>query len=205
VDITPCLLDADNPLMVDGVTLGSRIAATGKRHLWEGRCTPGGVDVIVIHTVCAEGIMPADPFDRRWILKIFCDLGVSSHYLVERSGSVLRLVPEEMKAWHAGGSIMPEPDNRRGVNEFSLGIELTASAGSGFAAAQYDRLAELCADIEYRREKRFGYVGHEDIAGRRAVSEGLRTDLKTDPGPAFAWGDFFKRLGERRLLHEGAP
>ena len=90
------------------------------------------MDVVVIHSICAEALMPEDPFDSRWILKIFCDQGVSSHYLIERNGTVLGLVPEEMKAWHAGGSIMPEPDNRHGVNEFSIGIELTASASSGY-------------------------------------------------------------------------
>ncbi len=124
------------------------IAATGKEHLWEPRFLPYEVNVIVIHSVSAEALSPAEPFDRRWILKTFCDYGVSSHYLIERSGEILRLVPEEMKAWHAGGSIMPEPDNRQAVNGFSLGIELAASSVSGFSAVQYEKLAGLCSDID---------------------------------------------------------
>jgi len=34
------------------------------------------------------------------------------------------------------------------------------------------------------------YVGHEDIAGERAVKLGLRKDIKTDPGNNFDWGKF---------------
>ncbi len=207
MNVTPCLLDSNNSLIVDGATLGSRIAATGKEHLWEPRRRPDAMDVIVIHSVCAEALMPEDPFDSRWILKIFCDQGVSSHYLIERSGAVLGLVPEEMKAWHAGGSIMPDPDNRRGVNEFSIGIELAASASSGFTASQYRRLAMVCVDIERRLRRRFAYVGHEQIAGERAKGLGLRQEVKTDPGPAFDWRDFFGRIeaerrGGRSALHD---
>ncbi len=194
MDITPCLLDTRNPLIVDGAALGSRIAATGKEHLWEPRFLPYEVNVIVIHSVSAEALSPAEPFDRRWILKTFCDYGVSSHYLIERSGEILRLVPEEMKAWHAGGSIMPEPDNRQAVNGFSLGIELAASSVSGFSAVQYEKLAGLCSDIERRHGRHFTYVGHEDIAGSRAVAAGLRKDIKTDPGPAFSRQEFLGRL-----------
>jgi N-acetyl-anhydromuramyl-L-alanine amidase AmpD len=202
MEITPCLLDTENPLIVDGATLGSRIAATGREHLWEPRLRPREVNVIVIHSVSAGALSPAEPFDRRWILKIFCDYGVSSHYLIERSGEIVRLVPEELKAWHAGGSIMPEPDNRQAVNEFSLGIELAASPASGFTAAQYGKLAELCVDIERRHGRHFTYVGHEDIAGHRAVSAGLRKDIKTDPGSAFGWQEFLECLDAGRKSGE---
>ena len=198
MNIVPCLLDSHNDLFVEGATLGSRIAAAGKKHLWEPRRQPEEMEVFVIHSVCAEAPNGADPFDSRWILKIFCDYGVSSHYLIERSGMVLRLVPEGMKAWHAGGSIMPEPDNRRGVNEFSIGIELTASASSGYTEQQYGHLARLCVAIEQRHGRNFTYVGHEQIAGQRAVTEGLRQEAKTDPGPAFEWRNFYKRIDAER-------
>ena len=93
---------------------------------------------------------------------------------------------------------MPEPDNRCAVNEFSMGIELTASAVSGFTPSQYEQLALVCADIERRRGRRFTYVGHEQIAGQRAVRLGLRQDSKTDPGPAFEWRVFFKLIDVER-------
>jgi len=159
---------------------------------------PDGVDVIVIHSVSAVEVAPDDPFNRGAILKIFCGYGVSSHYLIERDGTTLRLVPEEMKAWHAGGSIMPEPDGRRMVNEFSIGIELAGPGPGGFAELQYHRCAVLCADIERRNGRRFAYVGHEEIAGELAVSLGLRPAAKTDPGSAFDWQEFFGLLAALR-------
>ncbi|MCL2219027.1 MAG: N-acetylmuramoyl-L-alanine amidase [Chitinispirillia bacterium] len=99
-----------------------------------------------------------------------------------------------MRAWHAGASIMPEPDNRKGANEFAIGIELMATAKSGFTDAQYNSLAELCKDIEKRRSKKMTYVGHDQIAGKRAVDMKLRADAKPDPGPLFDWGRFMGGL-----------
>lgn len=197
MQINRCLLDAGNSLSVEGTALGAMIAAAGKRHLWEER-RGSAVDVVVVHYTSAAALAPAAPFDKGLILKIFCYYGVSSHYLVGRDGAVDMLVPEEMKAWHAGGSIMPEPDNRRAVNDFSVGIELAATASSGFTSAQYRSLTELCAAIELRHGRRFACVGHDRIAGERAVALGLRKDMKVDPGRLFDWERFFSELDEKR-------
>jgi len=193
MEIESCLLFFENSLSAGEVTVGDRIAASGKKHLWEDRQI-NSVDVIVIHSISAVAITPDDPFNVAQILKIFCDYGVSSHYLINRNGIIRLLVPEEMKAWHAGGSIMPDPDNRQAVNEFSIGIELMATSSSGFTAPQYSSLTRLCAAIEDRRGKRCTCVGHDQIAGDRAVLLGLRKDAKIDPGPLFDWDGFFKRL-----------
>lgn len=195
--ITPSLLDADNQLKVDGISLGRRIRASGKEHLWEERAG-GAIDTIVIHYISASAIMPDSPFNHGAILKIFCDYGVSSHFLISRRGAVYRLVPEEKKAWHCGGSIMPEPDNRKGVNEFSIGIELVATPISGFSSLQYRAASFLCADLEKRHRKEFLYTGHEQIAGVRAVALGLRKEAKEDPGRLFDWENFFRQLKNAR-------
>jgi N-acetyl-anhydromuramyl-L-alanine amidase AmpD len=195
--ITTCLLDAENPLRIEGTSVGALIAASGRRHLWDER-SGAAMDVVVVHYSSAVEVAPAAPFRRELVLRIFCDYGVSSHYLVGRRGGVLRLVPETMKAWHAGGSIMPEPDNRRSVNDFSIGIELLATSVSGFTAAQYAGLSRLCGDIERRNGRRFTYVGHDAVAGERAVALGLRSDPKSDPGPLFDWERFFAGLESER-------
>src|SRR5271157_3000755 len=96
--ITQCLLDTNNSIPADGALLSSRIRGQGKEHLWDER-PQNGVDVIVIHYTSAVNIDPSRPFDLGLILRIFCDFGVSSHYLVERTGRVLQLVPEDKKAW----------------------------------------------------------------------------------------------------------
>ncbi len=197
-----CLLNVDNRISVGGVLIGDMIGASGRRHLWEER-RGNVVDVVVIHHTSAAALKPARPFSRGLILKIFCDYGVSSHYLIGRRGGIDLLVPEGMKAWHAGGSIMPEPDNRQAVNEFSIGIELAATPASGFTASQYRSLSRLCADMERRHNKRFAYVGHDQIAGERAVALGLRKEKKADPGRLFDWSRFLGQLERDRLSTVG--
>jgi N-acetyl-anhydromuramyl-L-alanine amidase AmpD len=197
--VETCLLDRKNSLVADGVSIGDRIRVSGKEHLWDDR-SGADVDTVVIHYASAVNVNPQEPFDRAAILKIFCDYGVSSHYLIDRHGGVFQLAPEEKRAWHAGGSIMPEPDNRKAVNGFSIGIELMATADSGFTREQYGALLDLCGDIEKRHGKRFVYVGHDQISGERAVKMGVRKDPKVDPGKLFNWSEFLRRLDERRII-----
>ena len=191
--IYDCILDDGNDFVVDRSTIGGMIAASGKRHLWDQRAG-GLIDTVVVHYMSAVNVTPDCPYDLGQVLKIFCDYGVSAHYLITRRGRVLRLVPDEAKAWHAGLSVMPEPDNRKGVNEFSIGVELAATEKSGFTESQYNSLILLCQGIEKRHGKRMTYVGHDEIAGKRAVTMGLRADCKPDPGPLFDWKRFLGGL-----------
>ena len=69
-----------------------------------------------------------------------------------------------------------------------------ATGASGFTIKQYSSLGALCADIEKRYGRKMIYVGHQDIAGTRAVDLGLRKDAKTDPGNKFDWKKFKRRL-----------
>jgi N-acetyl-anhydromuramyl-L-alanine amidase AmpD len=204
VNINECLLSDGNDYPVGASTIGAMIASSGKEHLWDERA--GGidtVDTVVIHYMSAVAVAPDDPYNFGQLLKIFCDCGVSSHYLIAREGEVHRLVPEEKKAWHAGVSIMPEPDDRTGVNEFSIGIELAATEESGFTSAQYESLRRLCVDIEGRRRKKMAYVGHDMIAGERAVALGLRKEPKVDPGKMFDWPYFRLTVGLRYFPEYG--
>ncbi|MDR0307657.1 MAG: N-acetylmuramoyl-L-alanine amidase [Chitinispirillales bacterium] len=198
--IHDCLLDIKNRVVVEYSTLGGIIVGSNKDHLWEERVNEQ-IDTVVIHCMSAVAIKLERPYDLNLLLKILCDYGVSSHYLISRKGKILRLVPEDKKAWHCGGSIMPEPDNRTGVNEFSIGIELAATNRSGFTDSQYDALCNLCIDIEKRHGKKMRYVGHDQIAGKRAVDLGLRKDRKVDPGPLFNWEFFMEKMA--RLAGNG--
>jgi N-acetyl-anhydromuramyl-L-alanine amidase AmpD len=201
--ISTALLDVNNPVTIDGTTIGALIATAGKRHLWEER-SGTSIDTIVIHYISAVQRSPRTPFRFDLILKILCDFGVSSHYLIDRRGAVSRLVPEEKRAWHCGGSIMPAPDNRQAVNDFSIGIELVATPTSGFTVAQYRSLSRLCDTIERLHNRVFTYVGHEAIAGERAVAMGLRKDIKVDPGKLFDWEEFNRLLEEARKNKESS-
>jgi len=198
VKIHEMFLDESNRRVCCGKSIKELITAGGKKHLWDER-KGNIIDTVVLHYISAVEVVPSTPFCEEAILKIFCDYSVSSHYLINRRGKIFQLVPEDKRAWHAGGSIMPEPDRRIGVNEFSIGIEIVATPSSGFTKLQYESLGKLCSLIEKRYCKEFTYTGHEHIAGQRAVKLGLRKDVKIDPGPLFDWELFKLMLDKYRM------
>jgi N-acetylmuramoyl-L-alanine amidase len=112
---------------------------------------------------------------------------VSAHYLITEEGGVIRLVPEDKRAWHAGASFWRGiPD----VNSASIGIELDHPGHGlgyrGFADAQIDALIPLLARIVKHYDiPRANVVGHSDVAPMR----------KVDPGELFPWD----RLAEYKL------
>ena len=117
-------------------------------------------------------------------LRALCDPAreVSAHYLIAPDGEVLSLVPEALRAWHAGAG---QWGGVTDVNSRSIGIELSNDGFSPFAAAQMDALIALLNGIKARwaiRPERV--IGHSDMAPGR----------KIDPGARFDW---------RRLALEG--
>jgi len=115
------------------------------------------------------------------------DASVSAHYCITEEGEVIRLVPEDRRAWHAGQSFWR---GVRDVNSASIGIELDhpghALGYRGFAEPQIDALIPLLARIVKRYDiPRANVVGHSDIAPIR----------KIDPGELFPW----ERLAEYKL------
>ena len=138
---------------------------------WNARKLP--VSMVVLHyTGMASG---AEAIER------LCDPAaeVSAHYLIDEDGTVIRLVDEDKRAWHAGRSYW------RGVtdiNSASVGIELVNPGHEfgyrPFTDAQMDALIPLLADIVRRHGiAPANVVGHSDIAPAR----------KTDPGELFDW------------------
>ena len=109
---------------------------------------------------------------------------VSCHYLVHEDGRVLRMVPEDKRAWHAGRSWW------RGVmdvNSASIGIEIVNPGHEfgyrPFSEEQMDVLVPLVADIVKRHDiPRANVVGHSDVAPAR----------KEDPGELFDWARLAK-------------
>ncbi len=104
---------------------------------------------------------------------------VSCHYLVAEDGQVVRMVPEERRAWHAGRSRWGGITD---VNSASIGIELVNPGHEfgyrPFPAEQMSALIPLAADIVRRHHIRpRDVVGHSDIAPAR----------KQDPGELFDW------------------
>jgi len=104
---------------------------------------------------------------------------VSCHYLVEEDGSIIQLVGEDMRAWHAGAS------SWRGVadtNSRSIGIEIQNPGHSlgypDFPGTQTAAVIALCRDILKRQDiPPRNIVAHSDVSPAR----------KIDPGEKFDW------------------
>lgn len=131
------------------------------------------IDTVVIHS--SYDALGDEPYSVSGIIEEYRQYGVAAHYLIDRKGTVYRLVEDRDVAYHAGVSRVP--DGRTGVNAFSLGIELVGKDTDSPTSSQY---AGLRALLGYLRGKyAIKYVlGHSDIAPGR----------KTDPWN-FDWGE----------------
>lgn len=131
------------------------------------------VDMLVLHYT---GMPTADEALQR-----MCDpkAEVSAHYMIDEDGSVLQLVDETKRAWHAGvASWRGQTD----INSRSIGVEIVNPGHEwgyrDFTEAQYTSVIRLCQDILSRNPMSpAGVVGHSDVAPRR----------KQDPGERFDW------------------
>lgn len=162
------------------------------------------VDTVLIHHTASMDSWPT----VEWLCSP--QSGVSAHYVVTNGGGVYRLVPESMKAWHAGKGRLPwETCPDYDFNHRSIGIEIV-NPGDGvtpFTEAQYRALAWLVPDIVRRLGWAHAFVcegvlsrcapgnipaappspkgkavGY--ILGHRDVAPGR----KTDPADNFDWG-----------------
>lgn len=107
------------------------------------------------------------------------DAKVSAHYCIDEDGAIIRLVPEDQRAWHAGVASWRGHSN---INERSIGIELVNPGHEfgyrPFPEAQITALILLTSGILRRHEiPQRNIVGHSDIAPSR----------KQDPGELFDW------------------
>lgn len=107
---------------------------------------------------------------------------VSAHYLIDYDGTVMSLVAEEHRAWHAGAGAWGAITD---VNSHSIGIELQNTGFEPFGEPQMVALEGLLAAIMRRWDiAPAGVIGHQDCAPGR----------KIDPGPRFDWARL-NRLG----------
>lgn len=138
------------------------------------------IDVIVLHSSYYVG---RDTFSLKGVMRQYQRYGVSPHYIVDRSGTVYRTVPEEYVAYHAGVSQLSGTD-RTGMNYCSIGIEIINTPSQPPTPDQYEALALLVKDIRLRHDIKY-IVGHADVAPGR----------KSDPW-GFDWVRFRRLIGE---------
>lgn len=151
------------------------------------------VDLVVIHCIS----LPPGQFGGPHIEELFtnclnpdthpyfaeiCELQVSSHLLITRTGDLIQFVPFNKRAWHAGKSCY---QGRENCNDFSIGIELEGTDTGPYEPVQYRQLTAVLNALmaEYPHLSSRQITGHEHIASGR----------KTDPGPGFDW-DYLQTL-----------
>jgi N-acetylmuramoyl-L-alanine amidase len=121
---------------------------------------------------------------------------VSSHYLVHEDGSIVQMVREADRAWHAGQSVWAGVTD---INSRSIGIEI-ANPGHTFGypefpLGQIGAVIGLCRGIIARHGVRPERVlAHSDIAPGR----------KIDPGERFPW-DVLARHGVGHRVEPEPP
>jgi N-acetyl-anhydromuramyl-L-alanine amidase AmpD len=164
------------------------------------------VDHLVLH-FCSDVVAhPEYPYDIDRQIEIFRHAPASANYLIDRAGTIYRLVPEDRAAWHAGVGHLPWDPAIRSMNQRAIGIEMFAVGSPadmrlfgitqaqydafknahpdwvGFTDAQYASLNRLVDEICRRHpailRARFHIIGHEEWAGRAR---------RTDPGQLFDW------------------
>lgn len=104
----------------------------------------------------------------------------SAHLHIRRDGTIVRLVDDHLRAWHAGRSSWL---GKIDVNDFSLGWEI-ANRNDGvenFTSAQYEALASLGAHYIRQGLPSTCFLSHAEV--------GRPLGRKSDPR-GFDWGRF---------------
>ena len=153
-----------------GVRIEDRLVGWGYRDEEFGR----NIEAIIIHS--SYNALSDDSFNIDGILREYRSIGVSPHYIIQRDGTIYRLVADRGIAFHAGRSRLP--DGKADVNAVSIGIEIINTKSDSPTDAQYISLVKLVKCLENKYPIKY-VLGHVDIAPGR----------KTDPWN-FDWEKF---------------
>lgn len=144
------------------------------------------VDGAVVHFISARYTMPKNPFNTKEIINILKEYGFSYKYIIDREGSVIELVPENFKQYHAGYSIM---NGREDCNSFTNGIALFGGSIWPYDDRQILSLAELLGqDMTKNKYTLDSIKGHDEVrADWNKAHPDKKADIKHDPGEHFKW------------------
>lgn len=93
---------------------------------------------------------------------------VSAHLHISRSGEVVQMVPFNVVAWHAGAS---EWKGLKGMNNYSLGIELQNTGTQEYTEVQIKALTEASKAM-VEAYQLLDVVGHYDVSPTRKIDPG---------------------------------
>ena len=154
----------------------------------------GLIDLLVIHNIS----LPPGEYGSRDVIDFFkgelsekvhpffkdiVNSKVSAHLFLRRDGEIIQFVRFDKRAHHAGSSSF---EGKSRCNDFSIGIELEGTDTEPYEPIQYEKLVEVTKALlkTYPRMSPERIVGHSEIAPGR----------KTDPGEAFDWSLYRKKL-----------
>ncbi len=157
-------------------------------------------EMVMIHFCSAVKIDEKDPYNIDLVRGTFIDYEVSTHYIIERDGTIRCYIPEDRVAWHAGNGKWPLDERfNNAMNQYAIGIEMVAMGSKkdmsiymsgkkydaldqslmGFTQEQYTALQALVNDLCLRYDiplDREHIIGHDEYA-----------KSKRDPGELFDW------------------
>jgi N-acetyl-anhydromuramyl-L-alanine amidase AmpD len=116
------------------------------------------VDCIVLHSTAQDSLQDTVTYFEN------PDSQVSAHFVVDKDGTVVQMVPLTKRAWHAGVSVL---DGVPGVNDYSIGIEMVNrnDGKDPYTDAQYHAVAEIIRRCrEHYRIPDSRIVSHAEIA-----------------------------------------
>lgn len=156
---------------------------------------------VLLHFISNAGNNQQNPYDINAVHSILNDYELSTHYTIDRDGTIYLFTSEDRVAYHAGKGYLPDyPEYENRLNHHSIGIEIlgigTSSEMSimlsseqfnaidpsllGYTDAQYEALNLLLDDILQRhssiKKDRRHILGHDEY-----------NPSKTDPGSLFNW------------------
>lgn len=106
---------------------------------------------------------------------------VSSHYVIGRDGTIVQMVNDYLRGWHAGAGKWGSVTD---LNSVSIGIELDNNGREPFSERQIEGLLVLLDTLQTRYKiPTANFLAHSDIAPTR----------KQDPSVFFPW----KKLAEK--------
>ncbi len=190
----PCLV-CTLLLLLSGCSQNPSLVSIDQQYLSENR--NDRVRFVIIHYTAGNWQQSLQ------ILTKPSDRPVSAHYLIPESADasypshsalkVYQLVPEQQRAWHAGDS---QWEDRIGLNDQSIGIELVNQSWCEKQSNQLQQIAELCIAADFdpvqlqlllvllkdilQRNRDISptrVLGHSDVVPLR----------KQDPGSRFPW------------------
>lgn len=135
----------------------------------------GYIDTLVIHAAAQRTVSD--------LVDVLVNRELSAHYVIGLDGDVVRLVPDEYRAWHAGaGEWYGE---KQDINSNSIGIELCNGlfGEEEYPKKQIAALTELCLHLIDKHDFHPAQIiGHSDMAPTR----------KIDPGSKLPWEELAK-------------